>query len=231
MKSKINLYRCKDQVVNDAFDRAIVNIYVKKEKSGYKSYVLCGSEAGVGSTSVAVEMAIALSVAGWKTILVDGDLRKSKDYKRLNQSAKYGLSEYVREMAKQEDIIYETNWSSLDYIPCGFDDSESPVRTLCSVRMEKLMSDLREQYDYIIIDVPSINSSVDGQILASKADATILVAAVGTSKKKNLDDAKKKFEEAGANVIGVIENKVPIEEYKKYIKDFDYFKTKKYVKK
>lgn len=144
---------------------------------------------------------------------------------------KYGLSEYVREMAKQEDIIYETNWNSLDYIPCGLDDSESPVRTLCSVRMEKLMTDLREQYDYIIIDVPSINSSVDGQILASKADATILVAAVGTSKKKNLDDAKKKFEEAGANVIGVIENKVPIEEYKKYIKDFDYFKTKKYVKK
>lgn len=231
MKNLINLYRCKDQVVNDAFDRAIVNIYVKRKQCGYKSFVLCGTEAGVGTTSVAVEMAIALSVAGWKTILVDGDLRKNADYKRLNQSAKQGLAEYVREQAKESDIIYETSWQSLDYIPCGIDDSESPVRILCSVRMEKLMENLREQYDYIIIDAPSINSSVDGQILASKADATILVCALKSSSKKNLSDAKQKFDEAGANVIGVIENKVAIEEYKKYIRDYDYFKTQKYVRK
>lgn len=231
MKNIINLYRCKDQVVNDAFDRAIVNIYAKREKCGYKSYVLCGSEAGVGTTSVAVEMAIALAVAGWKTILIDGDLRKDADYKRLNQKVEKGLTDYVQEHATKESIIYETNWPTLEYIPCGTDDTESTVRILCSVRMEKLMADLREQYDYIIIDAPSINSSVDGQIFATKADATILVAAMNMSSKKNLTEAKQKFEVAGANVIGVIENMVEIDEYKKYIKDFDYFKKQKYAKK
>lgn len=231
MKNIINLYRCKDQVVNDAFDRAIVNIYAKREKCDYKSYVLCGSEAGVGTTSVAVEMAIALSVAGWKTILIDGDLRKDADYKRLNQKVEKGLADYVQENASKEGIIYETNWPSLEYIPCGTDETESPVRILCSVRMEGLMVELREQYDYIIIDAPSINSSVDGQIFATKADATILVAAMNMSGKKNLTEAKKKFEAAGANVIGVIENMVEIDEYKKYIKDFDYFKKQKYAKK
>lgn len=231
MKNIINLYRSRDQVVNDAFDRAIVNIYVKREQCGYKSYVLCGSEAGVGTTSVAVEMAIALSVAGWKTILIDGDLRKAADYKRLNQKVEKGLADYVQEHATKESIIYETNWPSLEYIPCGTDETESPVRILCSVRMERLMADLREQYDYIIIDAPSINSSVDGQIFATKADATILVAAMNTSSKKNLTEAKQKFEAAGANVIGVIENMVEIDEYKKYIKDYDYFKKQKYAKK
>lgn len=231
MKNTINLYRSRDQVVNDAFDRAIVNIYVKREKRGYKSFVLCGSEAAVGTTSVAVEMAIALSVAGWKTILIDGDLRKLANYKRLNQKVENGLADYVLEDADASDIIYRTNWTSLDYIPCGVNASESPVRILCSVKMEKLMSDLRKQYDYIIVDAPSINSSVDGQIFATKADATILVAAMNSSSKKNLTEAKKKFEDAGANVIGVIENMVEIDEYKKYIKDYDYFKKQKYVKK
>ena len=231
MKNIINLYRCKDQVVNDAFDRAIVNIYAKREKCGYKSYVLCGSEAGVGTTSVAVEMAIALSVAGWKTILIDGDLRKDADYKRINQKVEQGLTDYVKEKASKEAIIYETNWPYLEYIPCGMDESESPVRTLCSVKMEKLMTELREEYDYVIIDAPSINSSVDGQIFATKADATILIAAMSSSSKKNLTEAKRKFEAAGANVIGVIENMVAVDEYKKYIKDFDYFKKQKYAKK
>ncbi|MBQ7943457.1 MAG: CpsD/CapB family tyrosine-protein kinase [Lachnospiraceae bacterium] len=231
MKKTINLYRSKDQVVNDAFDRAIVNIYVKREKYGYKSFVLCGSEAGVGTTSIAVEMAIALSVAGWKTLLIDGDLRKDADYKRLNQEVEMGLTDYVQEQVSKESIIYETNWPSLEYIPCGLDETESPVRVLCSVKMEKLMAELKEKYDYIIIDTPSINSLVDGQIFATKADATMLVAAMNSSSKKNLAEAKKKFAAAGANVIGVIENMIEVDEYKKYIKDFDYFKKQKYVKK
>ena len=54
---------------------------------------------------------------------------------------------------------------------------------------------------------------------------------MNVSGKKNLMEAKKKFDEAGANVIGVIDNMVAIDEYKKYIKDFDYFKKQKYVKK
>lgn len=231
MKNIINLYRSRDQVVNDAFDRTIVNIYTKREKCGYKSFVLCGSEAGVGTTTVAVEMAIALSVAGWKTILIDGDMRKAAGYKRLNQRVENGLADYVLKSIPKEKIIYETIWPALEYIPCGVDVEESPVRILCSVKMEKLMTELREQYDYIIIDTPSINSSVDGQIFATKADATILVAAMNGSSKKNLMEAKKKFEAAGANVIGVIDNRVTIDEYKKFIKDFDYFKKQKYVKK
>ena len=92
------------------------------------------------------------------------------------------------------------------------------------------MTELREEYDYVIIDAPSIKSSVDGQIFATKADATILIAAMSSSSKKNLTEAKRKFEAAGANVIGVIENMVAVDEYKKYIKDFDYFKKQKYAK-
>ena len=230
MNKVINLYRCNDEIINDAYDRAVVNIYLQKEKNGYKSYLLCGSEAGVGTTSTSVELAISLSVAGWKTILVDGDLRKGNKYKRLNEENQVGLSDYVCGSASWEECIYQTNWDGLNYIPCGNAQKESPVRMLCSVSMDKVMKKLQEEYDFIIIDVPSLNSSVDAQILTVKTDASILVTALNSAKKKTLEEARKQLVAAGGNLIGVIENKVDMDEYKKYIKDYDYFKQKKYAK-
>lgn len=230
MNNVINLYRCKDEIINDAYDRAVVNIYLQKEKKGYKSFLLCGSEAGVGTTSTSVELAISLSVAGWKTVLVDGDLRKGSKYKRLNEETKVGLSDYICGTANWQDCIYKTNWELLNYIPCGTAQEESPVRMLCSVNMDKVMKKLQEEYDFIIIDVPSLNSSVDAQILAVKADASILVTALKSSKRRSLEEAKNQLVAAGGNLIGVIQNKVDMEEYKKYIKDYDYFKQKKFAK-
>lgn len=231
MSKVINLYRCDDEIINDAYDRAVVNIYLQKEKNGYKSFLLCGSDTGVGTTSISVELAISLSVAGWKTILIDGDLRKGNTYKRLNESVNVGLSDFICSNSPLEDCIYDTNWDLLHYIPSGVFQEESPVRQLCSVNMEKAMKQLQDEYDFIIIDVPSLNSSVDAQILAVKADATILVTAMKLSTMKSLEEAKKQIEKAGGNIIGVIENKVNMAEYKKYIKDYDYFKKKKYIRK
>lgn len=231
MKKTINLYRCKDEIANDAYDRAVVNIYLQKKKHGYKSFLLCGTDTGVGTTSTAVELAISLSIAGWKTILVDGDIRKGSKYKRLNDEANMGLSDYICSEADWSECVYETNWDDLDYIPCGTVMGESAVRMLCSVNMEKMMSILQEKYDFIIMDVPSLNSSVDAQILTVKMDATILVTSLNSSKRKSLEEARNQLVQAGGNLIGVIENKVAMDEYKKYIKDYDYFKNKKYAKK
>lgn len=228
--NRIELYRCKDEIINDAYDRAVVNIFLQKKKSGFKSFLLCGSDAGVGTTSTSVELAISLSVAGWKTILVDGDLRKGSSYKRLNEVAHLGLSDYICWGNTIPEIIYETNWELLHYIPCGIGGEESPVRQLCSAKMDALVQSLYEEYDFIIIDVPSINSSVDAQLFAVKADATILVTAMEESKQKSLEEAKNLLKKAGGNVIGVIQNKVTMDEYKKYIRDFDYFKRKRFLK-
>lgn len=163
--------------------------------------------------------------------MIDGDLRKGNTYKRLNESVNVGLSDFICSNSPLEDCIYDTNWDLLHYIPSGVFQEESPVRQLCSVNMEKAMKQLQNEYDFIIIDVPSLNSSVDAQILAVKADATILVTAMKLSTMKSLEEAKKQIEKAGGNIIGVIENKVNMAEYKKYIKDYDYFKKKKYIRK
>ena len=86
------------------------------------------------------------------------------------------------------------------------------------------MVQLERDYDFIIFDLPSMNSSVDSQILATKSDAVILVASLGDSMKSSIRKSKDELDRIGANTIGVIANKVDKNEYKQHMKNFDYFK-------
>lgn len=230
MSNRITLYRCENKIVNDAFDNIVANICLQKEKKGYKSFLLTGCEAGVGTTTIAVELAISLSMAGWKTLLLDCDMRKDTEYKRLNKDAKKGLTDYVKGLATMDDIICRTNWSLLDFIPGGSIEDENPLRMLYSQNLTNLMELLTDEYDYIILDVPSVNSSVDSHILSVKCDATLLVASLDGNSKKYLENSRDTLLKDGANLIGVIGNMVSLDQYKHYIKDYDYFNKQKYAR-
>ena len=87
----IELYRNDQEMVVDAFDRVVVDLFMDSQANGHKTFMICSCNAGVGSTSIAMELAISLSVAGWRTVLIDGDLRKEAQYKKHNLKVKAGL--------------------------------------------------------------------------------------------------------------------------------------------
>lgn len=229
MKKIIELYRNSNPTVLDAFDTVVANICLQHERHGYKSFLITGCEPYVGTTSIAIELAISLSLTGWHTLLLDGDMRKNSNYKRLNENIFVGLADYIKGEAEESDIIHKTNINTLDYIPFGNIKDSSPLRMLYSQNLSILLTSLHQMYDYIIIDAPATNTSVDSHIMSVKADASILVAALDGSSKKYLEQAREQLTKAGGNVIGVIPNKASIEAYKEYTKDFDYFSKKRYL--
>ena len=229
MEQQVSLYKNSSSKVTDAFDNVVANICLQREKKGYKSYLLTGVEPGVGTTTVAIELAMALAETGWKTLLLDADMRKNSAYKRLGENLFVGMTDYIRGSVDETKIIYGTNIENLDYVPCGNVKDSNQLRMLYSHRMSKILNILNACYDYVIIDVPALNSAVDPHIFAMKTDATIIVAALDGSSKKMLEEARDKLVKDGANIIGVIENKVTMEAYKDYKKDFDYFTEKKYL--
>lgn len=230
MEKSIELYKLDDQLLNDAFDHIVVDIHLKKQNYGFKTFLLCGSEPGVGNTTVAINLAISMSEAGRKTLLIDGDMRKIIKHKRLNQDMDKGLSDVLKGEVEIEKVIYKTNCKLLSYISCGT-ESTSPVRLFCTETMDKIFDKLKEEYEYIFIDMPSLNSAVDAKILAPKTDGVVLVAAQELSSKPQLRAAKKDLDNSGANVLGVILNSVDMTEYKKHMKNYDYFKKGRYKKK
>lgn len=225
---KKELYRQKNPVVNDAFDRLAVEIHLKKQNFNYKSFMLCGCEPGVGTTTIGIDLAISMAAAGWKTLLIDCDMRKEASYKRLNENSEHGLYDYLNGKKSKESIITKTNNENLYYIPSG-NGMGGQISLLCSARMQELMKNLKNEYDYIILDVPSLSSSADGLILAGQVDGVVLISAQNYSSIKNIANIKEKLEKANANILGIIANKVNKKEFKKYINYYDYFVNNKYL--
>ena len=227
---KLDIYRNDNYVLNDAFDQSVMNIHILMKQKGYKTFVLCGCEAGDGTTTVAINLAAALASSGYKTVLIDGDMRKKNRYKRLNENTTEGLSDYHMDRIGLDKVIAETTTENLSYIPCG-ELIDNPVRLLCSNKMNTVRSELENTFDFIIYDMPAVNAAMDAKVMAVNADATILVSAINSTTKNGLITAANTLKEAGVNLIGTIVNKVDMEQYISSHADYDYFEKERYAKK
>lgn len=227
---KLEIYRNDNYVLNDAFDQAVMNIHIQKKQNGYKTFVICGCEAGDGATTVAINLAAAFAGAGWKTVLVDGDMRKKNRYKRLNENVEAGLSDFLLDKKVFDKIVNKTTTDNLDYIACG-ELIDNPVRVLCSNKMVEVREKLEAAYDLVIYDMPAVNAAMDAKVMAVNVDAVILVSSVGATSKKGLVEAANSLVDAKANLIGTIINKLDMNQYSAYREEYDYFKKEKYVKK
>ena len=101
----------------------------------------------------------------------------------------------------------------------GVSLSEVPPNStelLASEEMEKLIKNLKEEYDYVIIDTNPIGLVADAQILSSKVDGVILVARYEKTKKENLLNCKKMIDQVGGNTIGVVLNGIDEKKGKYY---------------
>ncbi len=226
---KLEIYKNESFVLNDAFDQTVMNLHILKKQNGYKSFVICGCETGDGTTTVAINLAASVADAGWKTVLIDGDMRKKNDFKRLNENASRGLSDYLMGKVSLGDVIYETTTDNLFYIPCG-ELINNPVRLLCSGKMNGVRDELAKAFDFIIFDMPAMNAAMDASVIAVSADATILVSSIGKTLKNSLVDAANMLTEVKANLIGTIINKTDMDQYISCHKDYDYFQNERYTR-
>lgn len=228
-KKVLELYRPNNDIINDAFDRLVVNIFHERKTKNSKSFVLTGCEPGVGTTTLSINIAISLAMTGAKTILIDGDLRKDTKYKRLSED-EAGFTDILMADSELEEVVCSTNFPALDYLSCG-NFVDAPVGLLCSMNFDMLLENLYSKYDFIIFDLPSVNAAIDSAVLASKVDGVVLVAKQNATTITQLKNARNELNKVDAKVAGIIMNAVDKAEYKNYKKDYDYFKKKRFTKK
>jgi len=227
-KRPIQLYTNTSQVMNDAIDRIVVEIHNKKKKQGEAHKILltgCGPQCG--NTSVCIGLGISFATSKWRTLIVDCDLRKNQDFKKLNEKTGAGLSDFlVGEQSEEnfdfKDIIYPTNVDNLSYIPCG-KYAANPARLFCSSVMQKLLTYVNDNYDYVIFDFPSIAVAPDAQILFGEVDGIVLVSALESVTKKQIKEAKRKVVPYRENYYGMVINKIEMGLYRKYVQRYDYY--------
>lgn len=161
---------------------------------------------GEGKTSIAVSLAISLAQHS-KVCLVDAHLRKPGVERALGFRAQHGLGEVLSGSAFPEQVaVAEPNIPNLTIIPAG-STRPDPAIALSSMTMRKLLLDLRQQYDFVVIDSAPALPFADVRIISPMADGIVLVARSGITTREAMARTREILAEVqGAPVLNVVLN-------------------------
>lgn len=172
-----------------------------------KSLVVTSAEPSEGKSTTAANLAVVLAQKGKKVMLVDTDLRKPTVHYTFSVSNMDGLTSVLTKDITLEQAVSKTQISCLEILTSG-PIPPNPSELLDSKAMEKVIEDLKAQYEYVIFDTPPILAVTDSQIIASKCDGVVLVVASGKTHKDRALKAKELLEKAGSQMLGVVVNGV-----------------------
>lgn len=185
-----------------------------------KTVLITSSVPGEGKSTVAANLSVAVSLTSARTVLVDCDLRRGQLSDLFKVSNQPGLSELLQQGRRLETIIQQTEYENLDIISTG-NYPERPGELLLSHRMEQIIEELKEQYDYVVLDSAPLLATDDTTGFSVKADTTLFVVRSSSTQSRQVKTAVERLRMRGANMGGFILNCVDT-------KGTDYYYYKKY---
>lgn len=182
--------------VAEAFRILVTNLkYMLPKKDSAKIILVTSSVKGEGKTFVSVNLSLALSSGVNKVLIVGSDIRNPQ-LQRFNTNMKnaIGLSEYLHgEVQDPKAIIHPSNFhSNCDFIYSG-SIPPNPAELLENGRYEKLISEVSDQYNYIILDTAPLMLVTDTLLISQIADATVYVVRSEFSEKEFVHFAEGKI--------------------------------------
>lgn len=191
---KMDVDAISDYRVEEAIRRLSVNLsnsYSEARK------IMVSSVAGKeGKSFVSFQLAKVLARRGMSTVYINGDLR-------LGRTETVGLSDYLEGEAKKDQIIVETSCKNLSAILSG----KNPGTIINEVLMEKLLKELEVEYEYIVIDTPSLGEVADGMVIGKFCDGVLLVMEPEIVEEKIARNVKEELERSGCKILGIVLNK------------------------
>jgi capsular exopolysaccharide synthesis family protein len=168
---------------------------------------ITSASKGVGKSTTAANLAIAMAIDRKRVILIDADLRAPTVHRLFQTAASPGLSEVLAEMNSLAEALQPTEVEGLWVIPAGV-IPPNPAELLGSSAFDHLLEHLEQQADVLIFDTPPCMPVTDPLIVAARMDAVVLVLKVGYSRKGALRQTVELLGRARARVIGMVLNQV-----------------------
>lgn len=194
--------------VSEAFRTIRTNIQFSSVNNSLQTIVFTSCTQDEGKSTVVANLGIVMAQAGHKVILLDCDFRNPTQHK-LFQLHNKGLSNCVASGTDVFEIIQHSGTPGLDVLTSG-PVAPNPSEILASDRMKEVLSALKNQYDYVLVDMPPILPVTDAAVMASRVDGVIMITAWNHDAPAVAKEAKTRLEQAGAKILGVILNKVEV---------------------
>jgi len=172
-----------------------------------------------GKTTTVVNMAVAFAQLEKNVLIVDADLRRPRLHRIFNLKNANGISSYLTGRAEIADVIHKTTVDRISLIPSG-PIPPNPSELLNSRKMKTMLQGLEKGFDIILIDTPPILAVIDPVIVASIADAVVLIVQSGKTKDKPLISAVEALRKSKARIIGAVFNSVQMQKAGQYYEGY-----------
>jgi capsular exopolysaccharide synthesis family protein len=168
-----------------------------------------------GKTSTAASLARVLAMGGYRTVLVDADMRSPSVHLSLGMPPQAGLAELLTGRASFAHVIRQDFGSYAHVIQAG-GALPNPTAALASSQMQWVLQALDNTYDYVIIDSPAAMAAADAQVLSKMADVTVLVVRWSNTSRKVVARVLKTLSAASGRRVGILLTRVNLRRYRRY---------------
>ena len=229
MKKELIAYRDSKSPISEVFRTLRTNIQFMNTDRKLKTLLITSTSPGEGKSWVSSNLAVTFAQAGKRVILVDADMRKGRQYTIFGALPKPGLSNYLSGIDEDNNesdtkniarYIQKTKINNLCLMSAG-NIPPNPSELLISTKMMRLLEELKELSDIVIIDGTPCELVTDAVILSRIVDSTIVVTAYAETKKEALQRVLQSIDNVNGKIAGIVVNKVPIRG-KKYQQQYYY---------
>ena len=192
----------------EAFRVLRTNMQFVEVDHDHRVFVVSSSLPGEGKSTTVTNLAITLAMAGQRVALVDCDLRRPMVADRLGLDGSVGTTSVLIGQVAYEDAMQSYGDTGLDVMACG-PRPPNPSELLQSQSMEKLIVNLRETYDIVLLDAPPLLPVTDGALLAAQSDGILAVVRHGKTSRDQFAHSLERIEQVDSKCVGVVINMAP----------------------
>jgi capsular exopolysaccharide synthesis family protein len=209
-KSEAVVIEAPKSAIAESFRNLRSSIFLKLKSDKSKVILVTSSQPKDGKSFISFNLASSISIVGFKTIIIDCDLRKPTLHEKFNEDNSKGISNFMVNNASANEIIRNTSVENLSFIPAG-PLLPNPSELIESGAMDELMNFLVKEYEYIIIDTSPVGLVADATQLIRYASHILLVTRINYTRKDIMENVLKNFNLNKITNFDAVLNRLPLD--------------------
>ena len=184
------------------------SLHFARFKTKNNLLMISAPSPGVGKTFVCANLAVTMSQAGQRVLLIDADMRRGTLHHAVGVRSEGGLSELISGQIPVEEAIRKVQGAdNLSFISRG-EIPPNPSELLMNPAFTELLEQVGPRYDIVIIDTPPVLAVTDAAVIGHQVGTCLMVVRFGLNQQREIALAKQRLEQNGVEVKGAIFNGV-----------------------
>lgn len=209
----------------EALNKLASKVEMAQKEHGYKSFLITSALENEGKSSIATNLAISLAKNKKRVLLIDADLRKPSLHKIFEHEVTYSLKDVMNKNIKWQKAIVPLRNEQIFVI--FSQPTHNPLESLADFDFQSMLEEMKQYFDYIIVDTAPCRFIVDTIKIAPACDASLIIIKQNGASCKVINDAIYRLTNTSANVIGSIYNESvynPFYSHSKYGYKYGYYR-------